>query len=510
MVATSRARTAGDPGAGEPPGRRAPGPSVTPALRHDRSLSSPVPGASARALVAAAIVAFVSVSAPATAAITSPASERYQTRAARRVAPGVKLLRILDRRGPNRIRVLKVDPTQRPTIDVALANGRIPGHERTTSIAARHRAVAAVNGGFTIRLPREGAGRPVHTYAEDGELIASPLVWGRNFSISEDEERAYIGHVPLRASITTRAGRRLVVRRWNRWHGKVGMFAYTPSGGELFRPPRRACSARLRPVGDRKWAADRPGVRQRYRVTRVRCSSGRLERKGGTVVSARRGTKAARTIRRSLEPGEVVRLRWALESWSGVLDTIGGNPTLLEAGRVSSGHCSGSYFCNRHPRTGIGWTSSKKVLLVTVDGRSDRSVGLTPRGFAHLFRRLGARWAINLDGGGSTTMVVRGRIVNRPADPSGQRAVGSAVLVLGGRDKGERRGRPGAARGRPSSSAASASLALFDPASTGGLLDALARGSLGPRQPLSGPLRRALDIYRSHPQRVRAVAEPGR
>jgi hypothetical protein len=56
---------------------------------------------------------------------------------------------------------------------------------------------------------------------------------------------------------------------------------------------------------------------------------------------------------------------------------------------------------------------------------------MTPLAFARLFKRLGARWAFNLDGGGSTTMYVKGRIVNRPSDGS-ERPVSSALVVLPG------------------------------------------------------------------------------
>jgi exopolysaccharide biosynthesis protein len=48
---------------------------------------------------------------------------------------------------------------------------------------------------------------------------------------------------------------------------------------------------------------------------------------------------------------------------------------------------------------------------------------------ADLFLRLGAREAINLDGGGSSAMVIRGQVINRPSDASGERAVGNALLL---------------------------------------------------------------------------------
>jgi hypothetical protein len=85
----------------------------------------------------------------------------------------------------------------------------------------------------------------------------------------------------------------------------------------------------------------------------------------------------------------------------------------------------------RHPRTAIGFSrDSSVVYLVTVDGRSATSVGMTLEELSALFRELGAAHAMNFDGGGSTTMVIRGKIVNAPTDPTGEREVGSALLLL--------------------------------------------------------------------------------
>jgi exopolysaccharide biosynthesis protein len=66
-----------------------------------------------------------------------------------------------------------------------------------------------------------------------------------------------------------------------------------------------------------------------------------------------------------------------------------------------------------------------------VDGRqAPYSDGMTLAELAALMRRLGATDALNLDGGGSTTMVVQGRIVNRPSDQEGERHVGDALAVI--------------------------------------------------------------------------------
>jgi exopolysaccharide biosynthesis protein len=72
------------------------------------------------------------------------------------------------------------------------------------------------------------------------------------------------------------------------------------------------------------------------------------------------------------------------------------------------------------------------LLLVTVDGRRPGwSAGVTLSEGARVMRSLGARDALNLDGGGSTGMAVRGRRISLPSDPSGERRVSDAIVVLG-------------------------------------------------------------------------------
>ena len=85
----------------------------------------------------------------------------------------------------------------------------------------------------------------------------------------------------------------------------------------------------------------------------------------------------------------------------------------------------------RHPRTAIGFSRDSSTLyLLTVDGRSTVSVGMTLPELAGIMRQLGAWQALNFDGGGSTTMVVDGAVMNSPSDPAGEREVGNAVLVV--------------------------------------------------------------------------------
>ena len=73
----------------------------------------------------------------------------------------------------------------------------------------------------------------------------------------------------------------------------------------------------------------------------------------------------------------------------------------------------------RHPRAALGFGGGM-AIAVAVDGRSDADAGLTLAELARLMARLGAREALNLDGGGSTSLVVDGALVNRPRDDHGE------------------------------------------------------------------------------------------
>ena len=119
---------------------------------------------------------------------------------------------------------------------------------------------------------------------------------------------------------------------------------------------------------------------------------------------------------------------------------VGGWPRIVRDGKnVASSAASeeGTISRNaevRHPRTAIGFSrDSSSLLLLVVDGRSASSVGMTLFELAELMRELGAWQALNFDGGGSTTMVVQGKIVNSPSDSTGERAVGNALLLVRGR-----------------------------------------------------------------------------
>jgi exopolysaccharide biosynthesis protein len=138
----------------------------------------------------------------------------------------------------------------------------------------------------------------------------------------------------------------------------------------------------------------------------------------------------------SLALGTSMTIRLSL-GWSDAYDVMGGDTMLVTDGAITVPTYCGSYYCQAQPRTAIGVQSDGKLLLVVVDGRQARySLGLSMVGLARLMKRLGAVDALNLDGGGASTMVVNGDVVNRPSDGS-LRHVTTAALILPGADADE-------------------------------------------------------------------------
>lgn len=115
-------------------------------------------------------------------------------------------------------------------------------------------------------------------------------------------------------------------------------------------------------------------------------------------------------------------------------NALSGEPVILKDGEPQGS--DNNIFKFRHPRTGIGYTKDRKTLfLVVVDGRQKGwSLGLRTEQFGTLFKSLGAQWALNLDGGSSSTMVIpsMGGLVNDPCfKKADERNVPNHLAVIG-------------------------------------------------------------------------------
>jgi hypothetical protein len=377
------------------------------------------------------------------------------------VEPGVEWTTIVRDSGPVRINVLAVDPAR---VHGVLSNERIARRERVSAMGRRVAAVAGVNGGYFAP-----SGDPVGVLAIDGELLSEP-VDGRSALIlpaTSPGSTPFIAPVRFRGSITVN-GRSREIDGIDRTRGLI-----PACGGRGGDKPTTRPNAVLT-CGD---ASELVVLTPRYgarpprqggveaivhdgRVTRVRPpGSGPVPR--DTLLLTGTGD-AARFLRDVALPHSPVEIALRVVAGGRTIAVapgrvgdqpeegapappsviVGGGPRLLRAGRVAvTAAAEGfrppeapfffrSFVAGRQPRTLAGVRADGTLLLVTVDGRLPGwSAGMTLPEAARLMRSLGARDAINLDGGGSATMVVRGEVVNRPADRV-ERRVSDGLFVF--------------------------------------------------------------------------------
>lgn len=139
------------------------------------------------------------------------------------------------------------------------------------------------------------------------------------------------------------------------------------------------------------------------------------------------------------QAGDTLNTRFQFQSNSNenpIEELVGGAVQLIDDGKqvidrqLDIEGVSASFASDRHPRTAIGMTDDRHLYMLVVDGRQQASSGMSLYELADFMTKYGITEALNLDGGGSTTMIVNGEIVNSPSDPTGPRPVSNALFLI--------------------------------------------------------------------------------
>jgi hypothetical protein len=359
------------------------------------------------------------------------------------VAPGLEHLRLWrgnyvegqPAAGPWLINLLRVD-TRRVRLEVRHALDEGVGLETVSAMAQRYGALAAVNGGF-FAVSGNYRGDSVGVLFANGALLSEP--W---------PGRTSVGFVP-------REGRTDVVFGALGWDNNLRV---TKPAGDTPRPLRpdelavtldglnreRKANELILYTHDfhRTTLTDQTGyeaVLCKDKIASAGAGGSNLIPPRCAVLSASgtRAVWAAKLLRR----GAKISLRPALvppadeAAWRQAASIVTGGPRLLRGGEIDINpareRVSVEFSETWHPRTALALLNDGKILLVTVDGRQPAlSAGMPLEMLARLLLEFGAREGLNLDGGGSTTMVVQGKIVNSPSDRTGERPVSDAILLF--------------------------------------------------------------------------------
>ena len=338
------------------------------------------------------------------------------------VGPGLVYSEIREEEVPWEIRVLRADLSS-PYLSLDAAVGRdgiLAGLERTSRVTQRldqpgARVAAAVNTDFW-----GGHREPLGMTVIDGELVRSPHA--RDVFAVAQNGKLIIDLFELQCSLSRANGETVEIVGVNRWDNKKGAILFTHWLGANI-PSAEGESGRIVDAGDAKLATQ----------SALDCTVGEmLEHQSGgvTLPEGKMVLWFPEGKDPGLEQGEKVKLNVSLSPDYGPLQlAVGGGPGVVKDGALVA-H-AGNFSTARHPRTAVGFTEDgKELVLLVVDGRrSGWSLGMSLKELGEKMLEMGAWDAMNLDGGGSSTMVLWHEVKNYPSDRSGERTVANSLLV---------------------------------------------------------------------------------
>jgi hypothetical protein len=307
--------------------------------------------------------------------------------------------------GPLSVHILEVDPS---LFDIQLekAQGYFLSLEKTSSIAKRHHAVAAVNGGFFRGPPFEGCPSGA-LKIKDNWLSTTQHTRGA-IGWSESGKTVFIDRILTVPSLLLndtcysvdcinqpRKADQAVIYTWGFYDSTLtseeGLEMRVDSFGKV-----RNCSNTFNsPIPIQGWVYSR-GVESTYPYP----SSFGMASYSVSVTSLLNPYMAA--------------------VWNQCENILGGTPVLIYKNQIAQDHSQekvrDSFLKNRHPRTAIGIKPNGCWVFVVVDGRQETfSIGMTIEELSIFMQSLGCEYALNLDGGGSSTMVFMDEVKNAPS-----------------------------------------------------------------------------------------------
>lgn len=280
------------------------------------------------------------------------------------------------------------------------------------------RAMVAVNGDYFVR---DGAyrGDPEGLLIVDGEVISAPSA--KSCFWLDPSGEPHITNVISGFTVTLPGGETLPIglneeltdERPVLYSAAMGSSTHTGSSREFV----------LERDEEKNWLPLRTGGEYFARVREVR-DRGDSPLGTNTVILAVPHALDRRVT--GLTPGTTLRIALrTMPDLTGVRTAIGGGPALLHDGKRAAYRSEAV----RHPRTALGW-NKEDFFLVQVDGRQPSlSVGMTLPELSDYLLKLGCQEALNLDGGGSSTMWIDGQVMNNPCEGA-ERPTGTALVVL--------------------------------------------------------------------------------
>ncbi|MDY4485984.1 MAG: phosphodiester glycosidase family protein [Anaerovibrio sp.] len=334
--------------------------------------------------------------------------KEYEEMQPRQIMPGLNYTRYLrvDNRGMLTAYVLEADRSKFDLQLVLAGDSIASGRQKLKAIASAHQAVAAINGGY---------------FALDGSLIGNTRINGQTAGTTYFE-RTSLGFMPdgtlkLATSqyygVVEIAGQKAYLSGVNCPRGENNTILYNSLFGNY--------------TGTNEFGKEY--VVQNGKVIAINQANSFIPT-DAQVISVH-GT--AQDAFAKVRIGDKISIG---ENFGPELDSastiVGAGPELLRNGQLHVTAVQEQFPSDiakgRAPRTALGIKADGKIILMVIDGRQSHSIGTTLTETAQLLQKFGAVNGFNLDGGGSSEMVLQGQILNSPSDV-GERPVGSGLIL---------------------------------------------------------------------------------
>jgi uncharacterized protein YigE (DUF2233 family) len=333
------------------------------------------------------------------------------------VAPGVKYTRTYQGFGfgPVTYYSLEIQPGSGLKLVPELAGqGKGFVKERVSTMARRSNALAAINAGYFNQ-----AGVPLGILIKEGEFISSPI-YGRTLLGLSQSGTWFIDQTEHSLAVEFPLQNRMRMRfnAVNLPRQNQQMVLYTPRYGAKTGTAPSEEALELQILSD--------GTVQAMAPANLAIPE------DGYVISAH--GQGARWLKANAYVGmRALIYSQVLGQWEQILHMVGGGPRLIKNGQLhvtsEQERFQADIAKGRAPRTALGLGRNGEIILLVVDGRQSQSKGLTLWELAGLLKEKGAVEALNFDGGGSSAMVIRNQLVNRPSDGRERPVASSLVLV---------------------------------------------------------------------------------
>ncbi len=323
---------------------------------------------------------------------------KYKNYHINEVDKGIKHIRMIKYYNgkPVRINVVEISKgvNENLAVEPAIASSTLAARSKISKIAGRERAIVAINGGYF--KPQTGV--PLGTLMINGKVYTGPIYDRVAMGIFDNGYD--MARVQLRAQVRTNIGELKIDNVNQPRMLAVHTLVYTPEWGEVS-PPSPKYGTQL--------------VIENGKLVKMGVEQNRIPKNGFVIVGPE---KQLSTIAGARRFELSVKIN---PEWNGVQHIVSGGPYLVKNGEVFVDMTEQKLTSigGRNPRTAIGYTKDNNLIMLTADGREGASIGLTLNELAKLMKDLGCVNAMNLDGGGSTVMMIKGQVVNRPAVQGG-------------------------------------------------------------------------------------------